>query len=106
MPAGRTLFNIGMPKLNQQITRRISASGVIQIRCDVHPWEEAYVLSIPHPYHTVSNAKGDFEISQIPPGTYTLVCWHEKLGEKKRKITLKSGESFKLTLSYPALKVR
>jgi uncharacterized protein (DUF2141 family) len=47
---------------------------------------------MPHPYFAVSAADGSFEIKNLPPGEYTLVAVHEKLGEQtmmKVKVGLK-----------------
>ncbi len=70
------------------------------MRCDVHPWEIAYIVSVPHPYHTVSDAGGAFALDQIPPGEYTLALWHEQLGVQQRKVRLGPGQHVKLELAY------
>jgi hypothetical protein len=103
-PAGRTLFNIGTPNKGQQIKRRIQQSGIIEMRCDVHPWERAFILSVAHPYHTVTDAKGNFALNNIPSGEYTLTFWHEQLGEHRRKIKLTPGANLKIDLPYPLSK--
>jgi hypothetical protein len=36
---------------------------------------------------------GIFFITDIPPGTYTLNVWHEKLGETEQTVVIKAGES-------------
>jgi hypothetical protein len=100
-PAGQTLFNIGTPKKGQKFLRRINRPGVVQMRCDVHPWEEAWIVAVDHPYHGVTDAKGAFALDAIPPGRYTLALWHEKLGTRKRKVELKPGAHLKLDLTYP-----
>jgi hypothetical protein len=104
LPSGRTLFNIGTPNKDQRVRRRIRETGVIQMRCDVHPWEEAYLVSFDHPYHAVTDAKGAFVLEQIPPGRYTLSLWHEKLGVRRRRVELAPGAHLKLELTYPAAK--
>jgi hypothetical protein len=40
----------------------------------------------------VSDEFGRFEIRGLPPGSYTLVVWHERLGEQQLEMTLVSGE--------------
>lgn len=99
-PSGRTLFNIGTPRKGQKIKRRIKPAGLVEMRCDVHPWEIAYIVSVPHPYHAVSDAGGAFALDQIPPGEYTLALWHEQLGVQQRKVRLGPGQHLKLQLAY------
>lgn len=104
LSTGRTLFNIGMPRKNQQALRRVRRPGVIKMLCDVHPWEVGYVLGFEHPYHVVSDAQGRFSLDQVPPGRYTLALWHEQLGRRSREVQLGPGAHLKLELTYPAPK--
>jgi hypothetical protein len=48
----------------------------------------AYINVLNHPFFAVSGADGTFTISGVPPGKYTLIAWHEKLGEKALEITV------------------
>jgi hypothetical protein len=104
LPSGRTLFNIGMPNKGQKMKRRIRQRGRVQVRCDVHPWEEAYIVAADHPYHTVSDKDGGFVLAQVPPGSYTLALWHEKLGVRRQRVQLGPGAHLKLEITYPAVK--
>jgi hypothetical protein len=52
-----------------------------QVKCDVHPWMSSRFVVFNHPFFAVTDDKGSFTISGLPPGTYTLTTWHE-LGEK------------------------
>jgi hypothetical protein len=45
------------------------------------------------PYTVLSDEDGIFFITDIPPGTYTLNVWHEKLGETEQTVVIKAGES-------------
>jgi len=100
-PSKRTLFNVGLPNKDQHVDRRIADPGVVQMRCDVHPWEEAYVVAVGHPYHCVTDARGAFALDQVPPGRYTLLLWHEKLGARRKPVQVGPGGHLKLELVYP-----
>jgi len=106
LPSGRTLFNVGTPRQDQKLYRRIARPGVVQVRCDVHPWEEAYVVAMGHPYHTVTDPRGAFVLDQVPPGRHTLLLWHERLGTLKQTVQLAPGGSARVELSYPAPRQR
>jgi hypothetical protein len=66
-----------------------------QVKCDIHPWMQAYWLILDHPYSAVTNAKGEFEIADLPEGDLEFRVWQEKVGylEKTYKVTVKSGEN-------------
>lgn len=100
LEGGRTLFNIGTPLEGQKVRRRIRRPGLIKMLCDVHPWEVAYVAAFAHPYHAVTDAAGRFALEGVPPGSYTLTLWHEKLGQRKERVTLEPGKTLELALSY------
>ena len=51
--------------------------------CDIHPWMQAHVLVVDHPYAAVSNEKGEFTIEGLPPGKYDFKLWHETSGYVK-----------------------
>jgi hypothetical protein len=41
-----------------------------------------------HPFFAVTDTNGQFEIENVPAGTYTLKTWHEKLGELEQLIVV------------------
>ena len=44
-----------------------------------------------HPYFAVTGKDGSFELKNVPPGTYTVAAWHEKLGLKLEAVTIVAG---------------
>ena len=69
-------------------TVRFAVTEMMHVRCDVHPWMKAIIGVFDSPYFAVTHADGKFEIHNIPPGAYTLAAWHERFGERTRKITV------------------
>jgi len=58
----------------------------LKFQCDVHPWMFAWVSLFDNPYFAISGADGKFIIKDVPPGKYTVVADHRKLGEKTQVI--------------------
>ena len=54
---------------------------LIPVKCNQHPWMKSYIGVLKHPFFAVSAADGTFTIKGVPPGTYTVVAWHEGPGE-------------------------
>ncbi|HLF14588.1 MAG TPA: carboxypeptidase regulatory-like domain-containing protein [Bacteroidota bacterium] len=79
-------FNIAQPKVLREIERAFAVPERIPVRCDVHGWMSSWVIVVDHPYNAVTDQEGRFEISGIPPGRYTGVCWQEELGEQSAEI--------------------
>jgi len=65
----------------------------IPVRCNVHPWLHSYIAVFKHPYFVVTGKGGSFDLKNLPPGTYTLEAWHEKLGKATQQVTIGANES-------------
>ena len=74
----------------------------IPVKCNQHPWEKAYLSVMDHPFFAVSDQLGRFEIRGLPPGSYTLVVWHERLGEQELEITIAGGEMRNADFTFDA----
>ena len=79
----------GAPPIIQTFTR---AEVVVPVKCNQHPWMKANVGVLKHPLFAVSGENGAFEITGVPPGTYTVATWHEKYGEKTQSVTVGAKE--------------
>lgn len=72
----------------------------ISVKCNVHPWMRGYIAVFKHPYFAVSGNDGSFNLKDLPPGTYTITAWQEKLGTKSQKITVGAGEAKTLDFTF------
>jgi hypothetical protein len=46
------------------------------------------VLVLDSPWYAISNEKGNYSITNVPPGTYRLKAWHERMPPQVREITV------------------
>ena len=74
--------------------------SIIKFKCDVHPWETGFVAVISHPFFAVTDTTGSFEIGDLPPGTYSVAAWQERLGWKRGAVTIKADQPSDLTFTY------
>jgi plastocyanin len=85
-------FNVAMPKFRTEITKTWDKpEGMFAIKCDVHPWMNAWMTVVAHPFFYVTQADGKFELKDLPDGTYEVTAWHEKLGTKSASVTVAGG---------------
>jgi hypothetical protein len=76
----------------------------VPMKDNQHPWERAYVGVFPYPFFSVSNTDGSYKISGVPPGQYTVVAWHEKLGEQTADVFLGLSELKTLDFNFKDFK--
>ena len=70
------------------------------VRCNNHPWMNAFINVSATPFFAVSDAEGHFEIKGLPAGTYTLAAVHEKLGEQTMTVTVQPQKQGKADFSF------
>jgi plastocyanin len=75
---------------------------MIPVRCNNHPWMNAFINVSATPFFAVTDADGHFGISGLPPGTYTLAAVHEKMGEQTMTITIEPKGTARADFSFSA----
>jgi len=75
---GAATYNLPFPFTNQIVSRTMPTAGLANVRCNGgHAWMNAEILVVPHPYYTVTDESGRFQLTDVPPGQYEIVAWHE-----------------------------
>jgi len=101
LPAANPPFNKSQALKNMADTKVFETAEVmVPFKCDIHSWMQAYVGVIQHPYFAVTHDGGRFELKGLPPGTYTILAWHEKLGTSTQRVTLGPKESKEVTFTF------
>ncbi|MBX6359969.1 carboxypeptidase regulatory-like domain-containing protein [Pseudacidobacterium ailaaui] len=75
---------------------------MIPVRCNNHPWMEAFINVTDNPFYAISGPDGHFEIRGLPPGTYTLVADHEVLGQKAVTVTIAARQTVHQDFTFAA----
>lgn len=101
--AGNASVDLSEAPMGQPQTERFkSAETMLPVRCNNHPWMQAFVNVSPNPYFAVTGADGSFTIPNLPPGRYTLAAVHEKLGEQEIQISVAPKATVKAGFSFSA----
>jgi plastocyanin len=75
---------------------------MMSVRCNNHPWMQAFINVVKNPFYAVSDADGHFEIKGLPPGTFTLVAVHEILGQQTATVTVGSKQTAAQDFTFAA----
>jgi plastocyanin len=94
-------FNTGQPIQGMKTDHTFTKKEVmVPFKCDVHSWMNAYVGVLDHPYFATTGGDGAFALNKLPPGTYTIEAWHEKLGTQTQSVTIGPKESKEITFTF------
>ncbi len=78
----------------------LAAPGLVEVRCDHHPWIHGWIAVFGHPYYATTDANGTFTIDSVPPGRYAITAWHERFGSHTDSVTVTRDGTANLTLRF------
>ena len=96
-------FNLGT--YNVGVIKKVvfDSPGVTTLLCNVHAEMNAYIVAVETPYFGVTDRRGAFSIEGVPPGTYDLTLWHERLRETTVKVNVEAGQAVEVDFGRPKM---
>jgi plastocyanin len=94
-------FDLGRFPRGASRSRVFDKAGLVKVYCHLHSHMSATILVLEHPYFTVPELDGTFALEGVPEGRYTLVAWHERVGERSSLIQIEAGRTTSADLSLP-----
>ncbi len=80
---GSTVYNVALPRSGSTVKKPIKPyhryrddTGYIEIVCNAHPNERAFLLVFDHPYAAIAGSDGAFKLTNIPAGKHEVRYWH------------------------------
>ncbi len=103
--AGNAAADISQPPANgangaQDARTFKSPELMIPVRCNNHPWMQAFINVSANPFFAVSDVSGRYFIKGLPPGTYTVAADQEVAGEKTATVTVPAQGTVTQDFSY------
>jgi len=87
------IIDLAQPGFKKQIRVTIEKHEVIKVTCDAHNWMEGWWYVTATPYYAITDAHGYYAIHNVPPGTYTLRVWQERLGTESQQVVVRPEAS-------------
>jgi plastocyanin len=94
-------INIAQPGFKKRLVQTFTQPEVIRVACDVHNWMGGYIVVVDHPYYSITDAEGNFELTNVPAGTYTVQYWQETLGKQTAEVTVSDGAASDASYQFP-----
>ena len=86
-------FNLGTYDVGASKPFTFTESWEVPLLCNVHAEMAAFVVVLDNPYFGVTAKDGSYTINNVPPGTYKLKTWHEKLRTEEQDVTVEGGKT-------------
>lgn len=96
-------FDLGRYPSGSSRSHVFDRPGVVKVFCHLHAQMSALVVVLEHPWFTIPSDDGTFALPPAPPGEYTLVAWHERIGEQRQRIRVSSGATTRVAFTLPVL---
>ena len=81
-------FDLGLYKGGTSKTQVFRQAGLVKVFCNVHPQMSATIVVSSSPYYTISDKQGNFNLGDIPNGTFQLRAYAEE-GQASNKIEVR-----------------
>jgi len=94
-------FNLGRYPRGQSKPQKFTKAGLVKVFCDIHSHMSASILVLDHPYFSIPSVEGTYEIANVPGGQYTIVGWHERVGERSAGVQVQPGRASTVDLTVP-----
>jgi plastocyanin len=81
-------FDLGRYAVGRSKSVRFDRPGIVRVFCDIHSHMSAFILVFAHRYFSVADPDGSYRLENVPPGTYTVVAWHEAAALESRRVVV------------------
>ncbi len=96
-------FNLGRYPTGATRSRTFTRPGIVKVFCELHSHMSAVIRVFDHPWFTIPDQHGSFAIAGVPPGDHTVVAWHERIGERRDRVSIRAGQDTEVTFALPVL---
>ena len=84
-------FDLGMYSKGQTRKVTFDKPGVVSILCNLHSNMSAYVMVVNSGFYTKTDRSGNFELQNVPSGSYEIKAWHESGSQATQKVSFTAG---------------
>ena len=96
---GANDFDLGLYPPGKTRSKKFDRPGVSRILCNAHPAMEAFVVVKDHPFFSVADSRGNYQIENVPLGKVLVQTWYPNIGVGSETVEIvRDGEVFALNV--------
>ena len=96
---GANDFDLGLYPPGKSRSKKFGKPGVSRILCNAHPNMEAFIVVKDHPFFSVTDSRGNYEIKNVPLGRVRVQIWHPNFDVRHEAVEIvRDGEVFALNI--------
>ncbi|MFQ5991209.1 MAG: carboxypeptidase-like regulatory domain-containing protein [Nitrospiraceae bacterium] len=81
--------------------------NIFVMQCGFHPYMFSWGVVVDNPYYAITKEDGQFSLTDVPPGEYTLTAWHAGVGRfLEQKVTVPSKGTVSANVVFQSPKGR
>jgi hypothetical protein len=88
------------PRAQPKMKQFVKPEVMIPVRCNNHPWMNAFINVSATRFFDVSDDDGHFDLRGLPPGDYVIAAVHEKMGEKTMHVKVVPNQPTSVEFSF------
>jgi plastocyanin len=81
-------FDLGYYKKDKTPELVFDKTGRVDVFCAIHSKMHCIILVLPNSYFAAADVHGRYQIRDLPPGTYRVRAWHERLPSRTLSVTV------------------
>ena len=93
-------FDLGKCAPGRSDTLRFDRTGVVALRCDIHPGMSAFVVVTPNHAFTQPDTGGDWRLPDLPAGHYVVHVWRPEHRDLRQDVDVPARGSVTLPLHW------
>ncbi len=90
--------NLGTWPQGQTRSFKFDNPGTVPVLCNVHPEMSGFIVVSPTPYFAQTDSSGNYQIENVPDGSYTVTAWHEGVKPTSQKVSVSGTAQADFTL--------
>ena len=75
--------------------------GVVRVYCEIHKHMRSLLLVLDTPWHTATDAEGNYRLPDVPPGRYTLRAFLPSERTLESSVSVEAGRTTRVDLGEP-----